>query len=290
MKILVTGAAGRVGRHVAQELLRHGHEVRALDRVALPTDLRPRVEVLYADLTDRLALLRAAQGCDAVVHLAAIPSPMSGEESLFPINVTGTQWVLAAAEAHGIERVVLASSCSAYGFAFAREPFDPQYLPVDENHPLLPQDMYGVSKQLNEQTARAYARRGLTTVCIRMPHVMTLPGERLQWRKRHLTHAFEVRNGDFWSYLAVEDAARAFRMAAEAKLTGFHVFNIAARDAYGRGDVREAVARFYPALTPQVEHLAPDAALYSSQRAREVLGFEAQTSWRDFPELAEDSG
>jgi nucleoside-diphosphate-sugar epimerase len=289
MKVIVTGAAGRVGSQVARELLEHGHEVRALDRIALPADLHPRVEVVYADLTDRLALLRAAQDCEAVVHLAAIPNPVSGEEDLFPVNVTGTQWVLAAAEANGIERVVLASSCSAYGFAFAREPFDPQYLPVDENHPLLPQDMYGVTKQLNEETARAYARRGLTTVCIRMPHVVTLPGEWLQWHRRHLTHAFKVRNGDFWSYLAVEDAARAFRLATEVQLTGFNVFNIAARDAYGRGDVREAVARFYPALASQLAHLAPNAALYSSQRARAVLGFEAQVSWRDFPELADDA-
>jgi nucleoside-diphosphate-sugar epimerase len=289
MKVLVTGAAGRVGSQVARELLDHGHDVRAFDRVALSSDLRPRVEIAYADLTDRLALLRAAEGCEAVVHLAAIPNPMSGEEELFPVNVTGTQWMLAAAEASGIERVVLASSCSAYGFAFARQSFDPQYLPVDENHPLLPQDMYGVSKQLNEQTARAYARRGLTTVCIRMPHVIILSGRRLQWQRRQLAHAFEFRNGDFWSYLAVEDAARAFRMAIEVKLTGFHVFNIAARDAYGRGDVREAVARFYPALASQVEHLQPETALYSSQRAREVLGFETQVSWRNFPELAEDT-
>jgi nucleoside-diphosphate-sugar epimerase len=289
MKVLVTGAAGRIGRQVVRALLARGHQVRALDNVALPAEIRSDVEVAYVDLTDRLALYRNVDGCQAIAHLAAQPSPVHGEDHLFPPNVTGTQWVLAAAEAHGIERIVMASSCSAYGFAFARTPLDPQYFPVDEEHPLLPQDMYGLSKLINEETAKAYARRGLNTVCFRMPQVMSLPGERPQWRRRHLSHAMTMHNPDLWSYVAVDDVARAFCMAIEKPLTGFHVFNIAARDSFGRGDVREAVKRFFPGLADYAEQLSPDAALYSSSRAREVLGFEADISWRQFPELEEDA-
>lgn len=289
MKVLLTGAAGRIGKHVARELLDHEHEVRALDRVAIPAEIRFDVEVVYADLGDRLELLRSAQGCDAIVHLAAIPSPAHGEDGIFPVNVTGTQWILAAAEANGITRVVMASSCTAYGFAFALQPLEPQYLPVDEDHPLLPQDMYGLSKMVNEETAKAYARRGVNTICLRMPHVMQLPGERPQWRRRHLSNSFNMHSADLWSYVAVEDAARAFRLSVESQLTGFHVFNISARDSFGRGDVRQAVKEYFPNLASYAEELTHDAPLYSTVRARDVLGFEAAISWRQFPELEEEA-
>jgi nucleoside-diphosphate-sugar epimerase len=287
MKILVTGASGRVGAQVARTLRERGHTLRLFDRVPPHADLRGE-EIVYGELTDRLAVLRAAQGCEAIAHLAAIPNPVHGETELFPINVTGTQSVFAAAEGNGIARVVLASSCSAYGFAFAETPFDPDYLPVDEEHPLKPQDLYGLSKQINEETARCYARRGVHSVCWRFPAVMKLDGERLWWRQRHLQRAFEHRSNDFWAYIAREDAAQAFTLALESGLEGSHVFIAAARDSFGRGDVREAVALHFPALTTWVQQLAPDAALYSSARAREVLGFEARRSWRDIPELAEE--
>jgi nucleoside-diphosphate-sugar epimerase len=288
MKVLVTGASGRIGGRVAREFLNNGHDVRALDRTAIPHELRRDAEVVYADLTDRLALFRSAEGAEAIVHLAAIPHPNRGEDDLFPNNVTGTQWILAAAEAHGISRVAMASSCSAYGFAFARNPLNPQYLPVDEEHPLLPQDMYGLSKQLNEKTAQAYARRGMTTVCLRMPQVLSLPGDSPR-RRRMLSHAFTMCSADLWGYVAVEDVARAFRLAVEVPLSGFHVFNIVANDSFGRGDVRQAVREHFPSIAKYVEKLQPDSALYSSSRALEVLGFKAAMSWRQFPELAEDA-
>lgn len=288
MKILVTGVAGKVGRAVARDLLDHGHEVRALDRSALPEDLRPRVETVFADLTDRLEIFRAAQNCDAIAHLAAIPSPLRDGEALFPVNVTGTQNIFAAAEANGIKRVAIASSCSAYGFAFAENEFDPHYLPIDEAHPLEPQDLYGLSKQLNELTAQTYARRGLTTICLRYPLVIKLDEQHTQWRKRHLQWAFERRSNDFWAYIALDDVAQAFRLALEKPLEGFHALIVTARDSFGKGDIREAVARFYPAFSDAVTGLAPYATLYSFERARTVLDYQPTRSWRDFPELADD--
>src|SRR5438034_8741576 len=102
MKVLLTGVAGRVGSVTAREFLEHGHTVRALDKLPPPDDLRGRVEMVYADLTDRFALLRAAEGCEAIAHLAAIPAPGRVDDIIFNTNVTGTQFVLAAAEAHGI--------------------------------------------------------------------------------------------------------------------------------------------------------------------------------------------
>jgi hypothetical protein len=121
---------------VAQEFLDHGYEVRALDIKPVPDSLRGKVEMVYADLTDRLTLLKSADGCDKIAHLAAIPNPLRGEEQLMETNVVGTQYVLAAAEANGIKNVCLASSNCAFGLVFAKHQIEPQYLPMDENHPL----------------------------------------------------------------------------------------------------------------------------------------------------------
>ncbi len=71
----MTGAAGKIGSHVVLELARHGHEVLALDRRPVSAEVQAAAEVLYGDITDPLALLNAARGCDALAHLAAIPHP-----------------------------------------------------------------------------------------------------------------------------------------------------------------------------------------------------------------------
>ena len=131
MKILVTGGAGKVGSVVARDLLEHGHSVRLLDRTAPDAHLRADCEIVYADMLDRLALLRACEGIEGVAHLAAIPNPMGRNETeLFAPNVLGTQFLLEAAAAHDIKRVALASSISIYGFAFQKSgDLRPDYLP-----------------------------------------------------------------------------------------------------------------------------------------------------------------
>lgn len=289
MHILLTGASGRVGRHVARELLRHGHQIRAFDSSPLPQNLRGEAEMIYGDITDRFAVLHAAAGCEAIIHMAAIPDPMHGETAIFPINVGGTQHVFAAAEGHGISRVVLASSCSAFGFAFAREPFDPEYLPVDEDHPSRPQDLYGLSKLLNEEMARTYARRGVHSICWRYPEAMDFTGPRQDWYRRRLKGFPSHRSNDFWAYVTMQDIARAFRLAAESDVTGSHVLLATARDSFVSCDVREALAQYFPLISGMAADLAPDAALYSSARAKELLGFQAEMSWRDVPQIAPEN-
>lgn len=199
MKVLITGAAGRIGVATVREFLEHGYHVRALDKMALPEELRAanlkeewrdRLEMIYADVTERLTLLKAAEGCDKIAHLAAIPNPSRTEDRLMEINVLGTQHVLAAAEANGIQNVALASSACAFGIVFAKHPVQPVYLPMDEEHPCVPQDLYGLSKVVNEQTAATYTRRcGMTTVCLRIGNVMSFDGDNNHWKKRQLQSA-----------------------------------------------------------------------------------------------------
>jgi nucleoside-diphosphate-sugar epimerase len=289
MRVLVTGTAGRVGSETAREFLAHGYTVRGLDTRPPDDDLRGKIETVYVDLTDRLSVLRAVEGCDAIAHLAAIPSPGRGEENIFPVNVSGTQFIFAAAEAHGIKRVAIASTCCTYGIYFALNEIDPQYLRVDEKHPTLPQDMYGLSKVLNEETAAAYTRRcGMTTVSLRLTTVVHFDsGDGRRWWKRWLA-SDEDRRNDLWSYVEVRDAARAFRLAVENAPEGTnHTAIIAARDSLTAHDIRHLVRKHFPALAAPVENLAPTDSLYDTTMAERAFGWVAQLNWRDLPDMAE---
>jgi nucleoside-diphosphate-sugar epimerase len=291
MKVLLTGTSGLIGSAVARELLAAGHEVRALDKMAPPDKMRSmNFEMVYVDITDRLSVLSAAAGCQAVVHLAAIPNPMQGADRISEVNVCGTQYVLEAAEANSIARVVLASSASIYGMAFARHPFEPDYLPMDEEHPCRPQDVYAWSKVCNEEAAATVTRRtGMTTVCLRPPLVLELGGQRVRWQRRMLQMSRDIKANDMWTYIDVRDAARAFRLGMEVPLEGHHHFLLAARDSWTPYDIRELVRRHYPELASYVEHLNPDSSLYNTSKAEAVLGFVPEYSWRDVAELTADT-
>jgi UDP-glucose 4-epimerase len=173
MRIAVTGSAGFVGTYVMRELLSHSHE-------AVGVDIRPpaqapadTAEFRQADLTDPASLLRAFEGCEAIVHLAAVPDPgIVSPEELFRVNVLGTFNALEAAVAVGARRFVAASSEGALGFSFRKVDMKPLYLPIDEEHPLRPQDEYSLGKVLIEEMCRSYTARGsLSTVSLRTCYV-----------------------------------------------------------------------------------------------------------------------
>jgi nucleoside-diphosphate-sugar epimerase len=104
-----------------------------------------------------------------------------------------------------------------------------------------------------------------------------------------LKHAGDIKSNDMWTYLDVRDAARAFRLGGEVPLEGHHRLLLAARDSWARDDIRVLVRRHYPNPASHVEHLNPEASLYTTRRAEEVLGFVPQHSWRDVPELNDKS-
>lgn len=289
MRVLVTGTSGRVGSVTARHFLESGYDVRVLDRNPPPEDLRGKVEAVYGDITDRYTVLKAAEGCEGgIAHLAAIPNPGPMDNMIFPINVTGTQYILDAAESHGIRRVAIASTCCAFGIFFALNQIDPQYLPMDEKHSSVPQDLYGLSKLLNEETAAAYTRRsGMTTVSLRLTTVINFDSPHMQWWRRGLG-SDEHRRNDLWSYVETHDVARAFRLALEKAPEGTNnTVIIAARDSFTGHDIRHLVRKHFPALADQVEHLEPTASLYDTRLAEQVMGWVAERNWRDVPELRE---
>ena len=297
MKVTVTGAAGRVGQAVAREFLEAGYAVQIIDRAAPPDDLRQRCEVCYLDLTDRLGLLRALEGSEAIAHLGAIPDPSGGKDlELFPTNVVGTQFLFAAAEAHGIKRVALASSGSIYGMPFQKsDTLEPQYLPLDENHPILNEDVYALSKQCNELTAATYTRRtGMATTCLRLSWVVNF--ERVdRWSRRWLERAGEHKSRDLWAYVERRDVARAFRLAIEKVESGHHVLLIAAQDLWGfGGDTPEGrharIEQHFPDLLPFLDNGFDYAnqGFWDTRRAQELLGWQSKYHWRDALEVAGD--
>ena len=277
----MTGAAGKIGSRVVMELVKHGHQVCALDRRPLPADVRASADTLYADLTDPLALLNAVQGCDAVAHIGAIPNPGLPPDEILRINVVGTQNVLEAARAEGVPKVVLTSSVGALGFSFPTHPCLPDGLPVGAAHPRRPQDIYGLSKLMNEESAAAMTRLcGMTTIVIRPPAVWDLDQAKQRgWLQGAMERHGENRDPSLWGYIDVLDQAVAFRLALEAELTGHHVFFTMADDLAANATASELTERHFPQLLPDLARLTGQT-FYDLAPARDQLGFAAERTWR----------
>ncbi len=276
MNVVVTGGSGRIGTFVIQELLTHGHQVTNLDASA-PAE--PRGRFLRADLTDLGQTYGGLAGADAVIHLAAIPHPLSDPpEVVFRNNVLSTYNVLEAANTLGIRRVILTSSFSALGFPFARHVMTPEYIPMDEDHPLWPQDAYGLSKQIGEIMAESFVRRtpAMTIISLR-PSAVIVPDEYERFLQRAWADPAWGRS-TFWTYTDVRDLAAAFRLALTAPLTGHHPFFIMAPNTYMKDTpTDELLRRYYPEI-PRVEVTGMQAPV-SCQRAERLLGWHAQHTW-----------
>jgi nucleoside-diphosphate-sugar epimerase len=231
MKILVTGGAGKVGQWVVRELLtgnseKAGHEVTVLDRVPGPES--PGVKYLIGDVQDLGQVFEAVVGCDAVIHLAAIKNPNVATAKLtFQTNVLGTFNVHHAAFRFGVKRVVSTSSIAILGWSYSEEDFEPDYLPVDEDHSVKPQDVYGLSKQIGEDIARSYMRKGVETVVLRPGGVVT--PEALEQIKRE--GGRRPTKFQTYCYIDVRDLATAYRLGVERPVPSGTVLFVVADDS-----------------------------------------------------------
>ncbi len=177
MKVFVTGASGRIGRVVVKKLASAGLLVTSFDR-AEPEQTLPEVEYVNGDINDFNFLLRHMKGADAVVHLAALPSPERGtSQEIIRINVLGTFNVFRTAVENGVKKIVQASSINALGSAYGIKKFDVKYFPIDEEHPSFVTDPYSLSKKMDEDIADYFWRReGLSSFSLRFPGVMETAG------------------------------------------------------------------------------------------------------------------
>ncbi len=216
------------------------------------------------------------------MHVAAIPElGRAPAGRLLEINAVGTFNVLDAAHGLGMTRAIITSSIGALGFSFPTHPVLPDYLPIDAAHPARPQDVYGLSKLMNEQTAAALTRRtGMTTIVIRPSLVLDLERARARGWLPHRAERDAGFDNSWWSYIDTRDLARAYRLAWEAPLTGHHVFHVMADDVLARETPTVLIEKFLPGLASHAGKVG--GCLFDLAPARQELGFEASLLWRDF--------
>ena len=266
------------GHWIIRHFLEAGYEVVNLDQQR-PAEALCRT--ILTDLTDAGQVItalspfgtREREPYAGVVHFAAIPNAHRWpNDEVFRVNTLSTYHVLEACAIHGIDKVVLASSESSYGMCFASEFFAPDYLPVDEAHRQLPEDSYGLSKVLNEQTAAAFHRRtGMQVVSFRLGNILT-PEAHEAVRNTFPDPAQRLRI--LWSYIDVRDVASACRLAIEKDGLGCQPIILAADDTSSPLPSAELIARFLPGVEDLRAPFDGRQALLSNQRARELLGWK----------------
>jgi nucleoside-diphosphate-sugar epimerase len=277
-RVVVTGGSGHAGWPVAQHLREHGYDVLIADRVAPPTS---NIPYRLVDLEDLGQVYGCLAGADAIVHLAAIPRPIfHTPDVVFRTNTMTAFNLFEAAVQLGIRRVVYGSSVSVLGFPFFVRPLAPFYAPIDEAHPKLPQDSYGLSKYLGEEIASAAVRRSdLSVVSLRMPWIHTPATFREQLAPLQTDPAAGATN--LWSYIDTRDVAAACQRALEADITGHEAMFIAAADTFMPTPSADLVRAFYPNTDIRPE-LTGTAALLSSAKAGRILGFTPQYRWQSY--------
>lgn len=276
MKLVVTGSKGLIGRHTVEYAqTQAGVEVFGVDHIGVgsgPNRYR------LADLTDLGQTYSALAGADAVVHLAAIPDhDLFEEPKLFMSNIASTYNVFEVARNLGIKRVVWASSIQVNRTVVMQHETRYHYLPIDEAHPVDPQNDYALSKHVGEVMAETYAKTyGLSVISLRFTAI-THPDNMKDWPWPQA----KAPHWAMYAYADVRDAARACFLAATAELPpgSHHVAFVVAKDTLVDTPSAEIASQFFPEAKVRGA-LAGNASLVSNATAKRLFGFEAQYSCR----------
>jgi nucleoside-diphosphate-sugar epimerase len=284
MRIAVTGGSGKLGKSVVARLRDEGHEVINLDKTGTRGTGFARIELTdYGQVIDALfGINDLASGFDAVVHLGAIPAPgIVPDVATFHNNMRSTYNVFQAARRAGIRTLVYASSETVLGLPFD---LDPPYLPVDEEYPARPESTYSLVKHLEEQMAIQLTRWDpqLSITALRFSNVMD-PEDYAAFP------AFDadakLRKWNLWGYIDGRDGAQAVLRALENAKPGFEAFIIAAADTVMSRSSAELAAEVFPGVE-LVKEVGERETLLSIDKARRMLGYAPEHSWRDQPEAS----
>ena len=279
-KVVVTGGSGKAGRACIREFRAHGYEVYNIDKAKPAEELCPSIQADLADFgqaVDAISTVeRAPHGVDGVVHLAAIPdSRLFTNAVTFANNIVSTYNVFEASTRLGIKNVVWASSETVLGL-----PFDtpPPYVPVDEEYHGRPESAYSLSKLVGEEMAAQYCRwdPSLKIVGLRFSNIME-PKDYAGFKDFQEDPA--LRKWNLWGYIDARDAAQAVRKAVEAKFKGAQVFIIANADTVMLRKSQDLLKAAFPNV-PVRKELVNNETLLSIDKARKVLGYEPEHSWR----------
>lgn len=292
MRILFTGGAGKAGRHAIPYLLERGHRVTNLDLVPLD---HPGVDNLICDLTDAGQVFNAAHAYagfdelepgtgvpryDAIVHFAAVPRILlKPDNETYRVNVMSTYNLLDAAAKLGIRKVIFASSETTYGVCFHDGEVTPAYLPVDEEHPTVPQDSYAMSKVVNEATAKSFqARTGFDIYGLRINNVIE-PHEYAQDFPAYLEDP-GLRRRNIFAYIDARDLGQMVDRCLATDGLGYEVFNVSNDDLSVGLSNAEVRARFYEGVEIRRE-MGEHETFYANDKAKRMMGFAPAHSWRD---------
>jgi UDP-glucose 4-epimerase len=277
-KVVVTGGSGRLGRFVV-ERLKNKYEVSVID--TKPSDVAG-VDYQNVDITDLAALTKAFEGVDAVIHLAAVPNPRtSSPEACFRVNTQGTWTALQAAEDAGVKRVIVISSDAATGLHYNPKDWMPQYLPVDEKHPIRPSEVYSLSKEVTESIARCFSVRGKTEVIVVRPGHIVFEPEYPELNAR----GSDVNNYHLWGYVAPQDVAQGIQLAMEHPDGSYDCIFLGAADGLNERSTLELIQERFgttPEIRRDVYSKNPRAGVFDITHAQEKLGYDPQYTWRDF--------
>jgi UDP-glucose 4-epimerase len=278
MRIALTGSSGKLGTVVARELRAAGHDVIGIDVVGTRAPDFVQVDLTdYGQVIDAFAAVNDTHdGFDAVVHLGAIPAPgIRSDVATFHNNITATFNVFWAAVRLGIRRIVYASSETVLGL-----PFDvpPPYIPVDEEYPPRPESVYSLVKTLEERMAVELVRwhPDLSITGLRFSNVMV--PEDYEAFPSYDADA-RTRKWNLWGYIDARDGAQAVQRALEVAPPGFETYIIAAADTVMSRPNAELVAEVFPEV--ETRAFGEHDTLLSIDKARRLLGYDPQHSWRD---------
>ena len=284
MTIAVTGGSGKLGRGVIAWLQDAGYDVVNLDRAPAPGGPARPSGFIEIDLTDSGQVIDALSGVeerfeslDAVIHLAAVPAPgLLTNVATFHNNMLATFNVFEGARKAGIKRIIHASSETVLGL-----PFDvpPPYLPVDEEYPAVPNSTYSLVKHLEETMAIQFCRWDpeLSVTGLRFSNVM-------DGSEYDGFPAFDadpmLRKWNLWGYIDVRDAGQAVQKALETRGPGYETFIIANADTVMSRSSASLAADVFAGV-PVTKELGEHETMLSIDKARRLLGYEPQHSWRD---------
>ncbi|MGI1662129.1 NAD-dependent epimerase/dehydratase family protein [Palleronia sp. KMU-117] len=290
MRVLFTGGTGKAGRHVVPYLINRGHRVLNVDlhpldhagvdnRIADITEAGQMFDVMqsYAGF-DELDPGTGVPRFDAVVHFAAVPRILlKTDNECYRVNVLGTYNVIDAALKAGVRKIVFASSETTYGVCFADGERRPEYLPIDEEHPTVPEDSYAMSKVVNEVTARSFQRRsGADIYGLRINNVIE-PHEYARDFPAYIADP-ALRRRNIFAYIDARDLGQMVDRCLATDGLGYQVFNVANDDHSVDLTSAGLVERFYrgvPVTTPDLPE-----GFYSNAKAKRMLGFRPEHSWR----------
>ena len=280
-KILVTGGSGKAGKATINKLSEKNYDVFNVDlqdkqELDVPfscVNLENFGETVEAitQIDDRI------NGIDAIVHQAAIPAPgLYPNHKTFRVNMLSTYNVFQCAEIMKINNIVWASSETVLGL-----PFDtyPPYVPVDEDYPPRPESSYSLSKVMGEELARQYCRRNkdMKIFGLRYSNIME---EKDYESFRDFQEDPYIRKWNFWGYIDARDVGQACLLALESDLKGADNFIIAADDTVMNKTNKELLDTVFPNIKIKGE-LGDHQTLLNNSKAKKILGFQPQYSWRN---------